>query len=74
MEMKDIRDELNIILTVLKEQERILIDLSRRVPSLKEAAGLAIVEDNINKVKRMDEHAINIYKAVRTQVIATMWH
>jgi hypothetical protein len=72
MEIKDIRDELNIILTVLKEQERIIIDMSRRVPSLKEAAGLAIVGNNISKVTRMDEHAINIYKAVRTQVIIAM--
>jgi hypothetical protein len=61
-DVKDILDELNIVLTLLKEQK----DVLSKVP--KDFCDMSIVDstvdNNIRDVEKMEEHAKNTYNAV----------
>lgn len=74
--IKDIRDELNIVLAVLKEQKDVLNLMAQEIvsPKVDQYKGeyhqevmkkvVTVVETNIKDVEKMDDHAKNTYDAV----------
>jgi hypothetical protein len=60
--VKHILDELNIVLTMLKEQKDVLRKMSKDFPSI--ASPDSIVEDNIKYAEKMEARAKNTYRAV----------
>lgn len=60
--VKHILDELNIVLTMLKEQKDVLRKMSKDFPSLPSPD--SIVEDNIKYAEKMEARAKNTYRAV----------
>ena len=70
-EIKDIRDELNIISTVFIEQQRVLKELIRFMPravsheeELARAALHQIVDNNLRDARKRDQHAKQVYDTV----------
>jgi hypothetical protein len=76
-EIKDIRDELNIIVMVFKEQKNVLDGLIQHIKGYEQGGGgieqgghhrssklLSTVEQQIREVEAIDKHAERIYFAV----------